>query len=62
MAHDELREMRELTEMTRLSKSTIYKLIADGAFPAPVKVGRRSMWKYSEILNWIDSLENEAAA
>lgn len=61
MAHDELRKMREVLEMTRLSKSTIYKLIADGTFPAPVKVGRSSMWKYSAVLSWIDGLQNEAA-
>ncbi|MAC33796.1 MAG: transcriptional regulator [Haliea sp.] len=40
------------------SRSTIYKLIASGDFPAPVKLqgGRASAWVQSEILEHAESL------
>lgn len=38
-----------------LKKSKIYALIAQGAFPAPIKVGHSSSWLSSEIQEWIAS-------
>jgi prophage regulatory protein len=39
-----------------LSRSTIYRLLKDGAFPAPVRIGSRSVaWKSSEIDEWVNS-------
>lgn len=40
--------------MTGLARSTIYARIAEGAFPAPVKLGRRAVgWVESEIQQWL---------
>lgn len=49
--------MRSLPERIGLSKSTIYALIADGKFPAPVKLGSKRAvgWYEYEINNWLAS-------
>ena len=41
-------------ESTGLARSTIYKLIGEGAFPKPVPlVGRSVGWLESEVNDWI---------
>ena len=45
--------LAEVTTMLGVGRSTIYKHVAEGKFPAPVKVGYRSVrWKLSEVLAW----------
>ena len=45
-----------------LSRSTIYRGIAEGWFPAPVKVGPRAVaWRGSDLLAWLESRESRAA-
>lgn len=39
-----------------ISKPTIYRLIAKGEFPPPVKVGRRSLWLADELEAWVHML------
>lgn len=41
----------------QLSKSKIYDLISNGDFPKPLKIGGSSLWKLSEIQNYISGLE-----
>lgn len=41
--------MRELTERLQVSRATIYKMIKDGRFPAPIKLGKSSCWPNSAI-------------
>lgn len=38
-----------------LSSKHIYHLINQKKFPSPVKVGRASLWRLSEINQWLDS-------
>lgn len=46
---------REVQRVTGLSKPTLYRMIASGAFPRPVKLGVRSVgWRASEIERWIE--------
>ena len=47
-------------ERTSLSRSTIYRLIAEGSFPSQVPIGARSVaWVNHEIEDWcIDKLSN----
>ena len=41
-------------EMLGLSRSTIYRMMQDGEFPRPVKIGRRAVgWSSEEIESWI---------
>lgn len=41
---------------TGLGRSTIYRLIADGSFPAPVRLGPRAVaWLWSDLDQWTRS-------
>ena len=53
---DFLLTCREVEKLTGLSRSTIYRKIRDGSFPAQVKVGAQAVrWRASGICTWIDS-------
>lgn len=41
--------------ITGFSAKHIYHLINEGKFPAPVKIGRASLWRLSDINSWLDS-------
>ena len=41
--------------ITGFSAKHIYHLINEGKFPTPVKIGRASLWRLSEINSWLDS-------
>ncbi|RME58444.1 AlpA family phage regulatory protein [Candidatus Parcubacteria bacterium] len=44
----------ELVEMTGMSKWLIYKMVREGDFPRPRKVGgRRVVWLVSEVEKWL---------
>ena len=42
-----------------LSRATIYDKISQGAFPAPVKLGRASRWSAAEIAEWMEARRTE---
>ena len=49
-------------EITGLSRSAIYAAMDDGAFPRPVRIGKRAVaWRESDIADWIASRETAAA-
>jgi predicted DNA-binding transcriptional regulator AlpA len=41
--------------ITGFSAKHIYHLINEGKFPAPVKIGRASLWRLSELNSWLYS-------
>ena len=45
--------------ITGFSSKHIYSLIKIGHFPAPVKMGRASLWRMSEINSWLESHANQ---
>ena len=46
--------LKEVIDSTGLARSTIYKYIAEGAFPKPVSLGDRCVgWVDSEVHDWI---------
>ena len=48
---------------TGMSRSTIYRQVADGAFPAPYSLGpRTSGWRWRELLEWLESRKAKTAA
>lgn len=52
----------EVQKQTGLSRSHLYLLIQQGAFPAPVKLGARAVgWRHSDIQDWIDGLQSTAS-
>jgi prophage regulatory protein len=43
----------EVKKMTGLGKTTLYGMVKDGEFPAPVKIGGRAVaWVESEVDQW----------
>lgn len=45
--------LAEVATMLGIGRSTIYKYVGEGSFPAPVKVGFRSVrWKLADVLAW----------
>jgi prophage regulatory protein len=50
-------------ELTGLSRSTIYDLMAKGAFPRPVRLTRKAVgWPESAIAEWLASRPIDNAA
>ena len=43
-------------EKTSLSRPTVYRLIQKGQFPAPRKVGTKSVWDEDAVDRWLESL------
>lgn len=58
--NDKLLTFSDVQGKTRLSRKAIYGAIKAGAFPAPCKFGRRSLWRESEIDRWIAELPKAA--
>ncbi|EPC5062796.1 helix-turn-helix transcriptional regulator [Klebsiella oxytoca] len=50
---DQLVDMRFITKLTGLTDKWFYKLIKDGLFPRPIKLGRSSRWRQSEVELWL---------
>ena len=50
---DKFVDMAFITEFTGLSDKWFYKLIQEGQFPKPIKLGRSSRWLKSEIEVWV---------
>jgi prophage regulatory protein len=49
-----LMKLKAVMECTGLARSTVYKFIAEGRFPKPVKLGARMVaWVEGEIQQWI---------
>ncbi|AOV98208.1 transcriptional regulator [Edwardsiella hoshinae] len=54
-ADDPLIEMHFITSYTGMSDKWFYKLISDGQFPKPIKLGRSSRWFKSEVEAWMQA-------
>jgi prophage regulatory protein len=45
--------LAEVATMLGIGRSTIYKYVDEGKFPAPIKIGIRSVrWKLADVLAW----------
>ena len=50
--------MNELTGIVGFKAWNVYRLIREGDFPPPVKIGGRAVaWRESDIVSWIESRE-----
>ncbi len=55
--------LRDVMRITALSRSTIYRRIAEGRFPSPVHLGgRASAWASAALQDWIDDPEGYRVA
>ncbi|CNE31107.1 helix-turn-helix transcriptional regulator [Yersinia intermedia] len=53
LLNDKMVDMAFITEFTGCSDKWFYKLIQEGQFPKPIKLGRSSRWLQSEIEAWV---------
>jgi prophage regulatory protein len=48
--------------ITGLARSTIYRMIAEHRFPAPVKIGKRAVaWRPEDLRQWSEGLPSASA-
>ena len=57
---DQMVDMAFITQLTGLTDKWFYRLIRDGAFPAPIKLGRSSRWYKSEVEQWMQQRIEES--
>lgn len=53
LLNDQLVDMTFITNYTDMTDKWFYKLIKDGEFPKPIKLGRSSRWLQSEVESWM---------
>ena len=54
---DKLLRLGDVQDMTGLSRSGVYKMVADGRLPPPVRFSSRCVrWRESELLAVIEAL------
>lgn len=59
---DRLLRRPDVQSVTGLSRSTLYAMMAEGAFPKPVKLGKRAVgWRTSDVAAWLESRKESAA-
>nr|WP_077034475.1 AlpA family transcriptional regulator [Pelomonas sp. KK5] len=48
--------MPSVLRMTSLGRSTIYRLISEGKFPRPVRIGDRAVaWRQTDLDSWSET-------
>jgi prophage regulatory protein len=58
-----LLRLKTVLLITGLARSTIYRMIAEHRFPAPVKIGKRAVaWRQEDVRQWRESLSTVSAA
>lgn len=54
---------KDVESFVGLSRSTIYAMMAEGAFPRPIKLGARAVgWQETDIVAWLESRKAERTA
>ena len=52
---DIAKQIGEVKKITKLGTTTIYNKMKEGTFPKSYKVGNRTYWLKSDIIEWINS-------
>lgn len=60
LVEDQFVDMVFITSLTGLTDKWFYKLIKDGTFPKPIKLGRSSRWLKSEVETWLHERINQS--
>ncbi|HGU9884004.1 helix-turn-helix transcriptional regulator [Citrobacter freundii] len=55
LSEDQFVDMAFITRLLGVSDKWIYRLIKDGLFPKPIKLGRSSRWLPSEVEAWLQA-------
>lgn len=59
MPKETLIRIKAVMDRTGIGRTSIYKRINEGTFPAPVKIGNSSAWVESEIDEWVNKVISE---
>lgn len=54
MSQKKLLRLKKVLAKVPFSKSHLHVLMREGNFPKPIKIGRNSFWKESDVDQWID--------
>ena len=55
--------VRDVMELTGISRTSLWRLIKSGDFPAPFRLGpRMNAWHEHEIYDWLNSRRKNQAA
>lgn len=57
---DQMVDMAFIVGFTGMTDKWFYKLIQEGKFPKPIKMGRSSRWLESEVVTWFKEKINES--
>lgn len=58
LADDRILDPKELLERIPLDRSTVYRMVQDGRFPAPIQLtSTRIGWRWSAIVQWLAERE-----
>jgi len=57
---DRLVTISEVVNLTKISKATIYRLVRDGKFPRPAKIGRMTRWSEQSVYATIEGWKTSA--
>ena len=60
LLEDEFIDMKFITRLTGLSDKWFYKLIQEGVFPKPIKMGRASRWLKTDLEEWLQAKINDS--
>lgn len=55
-AKGRLLRLPQVKKLFPVCTTTIYKLIREGEFPRPVKIGRNSFWREKEVEDFLESV------
>ena len=52
----------DVLQATCLSRSTVYRMVAEHSFPAPVKLSKRAVgWRHGDVQRWSDARPSTSA-
>lgn len=50
---------KQLLNFLPFGRTTLYKLVKDGKFPQPIKLGKNiTAWHNADVLAWLDSQQS----
>ena len=59
---DQILRRTEVEKRIRLSRATLYAMIAEGTFPKPIRIGKRAVgWTESSLSAWLSDRKADAA-
>jgi predicted DNA-binding transcriptional regulator AlpA len=54
-----LLRVRDVASKLAVDVRQVWKLVADGRFPAPLKISRSSRWRSADVDAWIAGLDSK---